>query len=91
MEPTLLFELAKWLVPALLGLAAAWGALRMKIATQNEEIKRLRIDRIEAEKELDERIENLSHELQEHRVESADRLARMETKLDTVIAKLSTL
>jgi len=57
----------------------------MKVANQTETLSRLRVDHIAAEKALDARVNGLAKDMNTHRQETTDRLARIETKLDLLL------
>lgn len=79
------YPILTWAVGSVFTIGFAWGAAQMKEKGIQNRLQRIEEDFSSADAGLGARIGVLSAEFSEHKSEMIDRLARIETKLDTLI------
>lgn len=79
---------ALWgIASGLLGAGAAWGGLLMRSRTNAARIEEVKTDHDVQLEAIRQTLADLAKQQAEHRTETTDRLARIETKIDAVLSK----
>ena len=78
--------LAAWSIgAAIFGAGGAWGVLTMRGQQALKRIESVERNCIEADEKLETQIGELKYEVNAHKEETTDRLARIETKMDVLL------
>lgn len=78
------------LIPAvaiILSIGIAYGVLKVKSATTATRLDQLEAEALTLDKAMRERVESIANDLSNHKHDTTDRLARIETKLDILLQK----
>lgn len=81
------FEVAKWVMGAVFAAGVAYATIYIKESNLARQLKDVEADLLRSENRLDAKIEEIGQELDQHRQETTDRLARIETKIDLLLSE----
>jgi hypothetical protein len=76
------------LIPAVaivLSIGIAYGVLKVKSATTASRLDQLEAEALSLDSAMRTRVDNIAHDLSQHKHDTTDRLARIETKLDILL------